>query len=59
MCNNIYALPYPVIVNTDRASGAVTLGCLNNTQAVPDSTGGTVTLVVSAPSNRPATALNW
>lgn len=58
MCNNVNEQPQPVIINT--VNGTTQTGCLADTQVVPDEGGnGTVTIVVSAPGNRPATAVNW
>ena len=59
MCNNLLSPPFPLIVNTN-ADGSKTVACLTDSQAVANSrTDRRVTLVVSRPYLRPATARNW
>ena len=59
ICNNVMSPPYPVIANT-KPGGGKTYGCMDDNQAVFNSkTDRRVTLVISRPYLRPATAKNW
>ena len=59
ICNNVMSPPYPVIANT-KTGGGKTYGCMDDNQAVFNSkTDRRVTLVISRPYLRPATAKNW